>query len=234
MSTSDLEADSVEDMLSEMAEQINKPIYFVLGNHDYYEGRVNQVRKTMTTLSSNDARIHWLPESGPQKLKKGTIVVGQDGWADGRLGNYKKSRLALNDSYLISDLSQAKKKGKSKLLEKMQQLGDRDAKDLEKHLLEAVKQKPSNIIVLTHVPPFKEVCLPRGEGGLDEHLPFYASKATGDVLDRVSEANKSIKFLVLCGHTHKAATYKRSSNLTIKSGKSQYCSPLVQRLINLS
>ncbi|MCE2991889.1 MAG: metallophosphoesterase [Alphaproteobacteria bacterium] len=41
------EAPSIESILKEMANAIQKPIYFVLGNHDYYRGGINDVRSKM-------------------------------------------------------------------------------------------------------------------------------------------------------------------------------------------
>ena len=45
------EAPTVSEILEEMAQHIAKPIYFVLGNHDYYQSSVENVRKTVTKLS---------------------------------------------------------------------------------------------------------------------------------------------------------------------------------------
>lgn len=50
--------------------------------------------------------MFWLPASGPQLLANNTILLGQDGWADGRLGDYQNSRVILNDSRMIADLFQ--------------------------------------------------------------------------------------------------------------------------------
>ena len=44
------EASSICDILWEMAQTIAKPIYFVLGNHDYYKGSVAQVRSDITNI----------------------------------------------------------------------------------------------------------------------------------------------------------------------------------------
>lgn len=44
------EATSIELILKEMANATQKPIYFVLGNHDYYRGSVNDVRSKMTSI----------------------------------------------------------------------------------------------------------------------------------------------------------------------------------------
>jgi predicted MPP superfamily phosphohydrolase len=116
------EAPCLVDLMREMAEQINKPIYFILGNHDYYRGTVHGVRETLKILSDSHKQLFWLPASGMQLLENNTILLGQDGWADGRLGDYQNSRISLNDSRMIADLFQEKILGKSQLLEKMQQL----------------------------------------------------------------------------------------------------------------
>ncbi len=44
------EAPTASEMLIEMAQHIDKQIYFVLGNHDYYHGNVVTVRKEITVL----------------------------------------------------------------------------------------------------------------------------------------------------------------------------------------
>jgi len=41
-----------------------------------------------------------------QKLDNNIFLIGQDGWADGRLGDYQSSRVVLNDSRMIADLFQ--------------------------------------------------------------------------------------------------------------------------------
>jgi len=114
------EAFSVAAYLKEMSNQIKKPIYFVLGNHDYYSGEINEVRAQMVSLSKKEPLLYWLPVCGVQNLTQNTMLVGQDGWADGRYGNYTNSRVKLRDSRLIVDLFQQKIIGKYPLLEKMQ------------------------------------------------------------------------------------------------------------------
>jgi predicted MPP superfamily phosphohydrolase len=44
-------ADQIRDRLELMAEIIAQPIYFVLGNHDYYGGSISDVRFLMKGLS---------------------------------------------------------------------------------------------------------------------------------------------------------------------------------------
>ena len=196
------EASSLVNILQEMVGHFKKPIYFILGNHDYYRGQVSAVRENIAMLTKSQKQLFWLPASGIQILNNDTILLGQDGWADGRFGDYKNSNVTLNDSRMIIDLFQAKILGKFNLLEKMQELADRDAFALAHDLTEAINQNPKKIIVLTHVPPFKEACLHQGKISDDNWLPYFSSKVMGDVLLQTAKDNPCIEFLVLCGHTH--------------------------------
>jgi len=157
------EAPSIKNILQELAIFIKKPIYFVLGNHDYYRSQVDEVRIEMTALTASNEYLFWLPASPPLQLDNNTLLVGQDGWADGRLGDYHNSRVVLNDSRMISDLFQEKLVGRSQLLAKMQQLADYDASQLQEQLIQAAIQRPQRIIVLTHIPPFKKRACMKGK-----------------------------------------------------------------------
>ena len=228
------ETPCLTDILNEIANQIKKPIYFVLGNHDYYRSEINKLHKTITTLTKKHTQLFWLPASGIQKLNNETILLGQDGWADGRLGDYQNSTVSLNDSRLIKDLFQSKILGNSQLLKKMQELADQDAKQLENDLAKAVKQQAKKIIILIHVPPFKETCLYDGKISNDDWLPYFSSKIMGDLLIKTAQENPAIEFLVLCGHTHSKANYQPLNNLFVKVGKAEYYKPTVQEIIILN
>ncbi len=225
------EATDVKELLTEMLDCIRKPIYFVLGNHDYYRGQIEEVKAAMIALCKENSQLYWLPECGMQILTDKTILLGQDGWADGRYGDYANSRVSLNDSRLISDLFQEKIIGKFKLLDKMQQLADNDASHMRIDLQQAVNRHPDKIIVLTHVPPFKEACMYNGKISDDDWLPYFSSKVIGDLLIEIAEANPSIEFLTLCGHTHGEANYQPLDNLIIEVGAAEYYHPTIQKMI---
>jgi predicted phosphohydrolase len=151
------EATSIAPILKEIANATQKPIYFVLGNHDYYRGSINDVLSKTTSITKDEPFLFWLPKSGPQKLNDEVVLVGQDCFADGRYGDYANSRIVLNDSRMIVDLFQCGALGKYPLLEKMQQLADQDANELESSIEQAVRSyNPKKIVILIHVPPFRE------------------------------------------------------------------------------
>lgn len=222
------EAPVIVPTLQEMADYVNKKIYFVAGNHDYYGGQIDKVRKELSKLTSDASKLCWMPASGPVILSDAVKIVGQDGWADGRFGGYVNSRVVVNDSRLILDLFQNKILGKFQLLDKMQDLADTDARMLQADLEKCLDNNLKQIIVLTHVPPFREICLHDGIECNDDWLPFFSSKITGDVLYEFALAHPQIKILVLCGHTHSAGSFKPLSNLTVRAGGAKYNAPEIQ------
>ncbi len=225
------EAPSVSALLREMCSHVKKPIYFVLGNHDFYKGQVDDVKKEMLQLTNDEALLFWMPAAGCQTLEKDIVLVGQDGWADGRLGDYYHSICSMYDSRMIADLFQQSILGKKQLLEKMQQLADHDAAQLKDNLTQAIAQQAKKIIVLTHIPPFPEASMHKGKMCDDSYLPFFTAKATGDILLPIAKENPTIEFLVLCGHTHSAAVYQPCTNLIVKAGAAEYYKPKVQEII---
>lgn len=227
------EAPSITNLLQELSDFIERPVYFVLGNHDYYRGQIDPMRREMEALTQSNEYLFWLPASNPLQLGTDTLLVGQDGWADGRLGDYHNSRIGLNDSKMIADLFQEKLLGRSPLLAKMQQLADYDASQLQKQLIQAISRHPRRIIVLTHIPPFAEACLHEGKISNDDWLPYFSSKASGDVLMNICTAHTDIDFLVLCGHTHDKAKYCPRPNLIVEAGHAEYHRPEIQKIIYL-
>ena len=225
------EATSLEMILTEINEYINKKIFFVLGNHDYYDGEIAEVKNLICKIST--LNVNYTTVGLPDAI----WLFGSDSWADGRYGDYINSDVIMNDSQLIYDLHISYKIGKRELLNKMQELADRDANQLKEKLWNNIQNTHSErdhdlFIVLTHIPPFPEVCKYNGRYTKKEWLPFFSCKATGDVLLEFAKENPGINILVLCGHTHSAAQYQALPNLLVKCGGSEYYKPKIQKIFN--
>lgn len=229
------EAPSLCELLLEMSHFIKKPIYFVLGNHDYYRRSVADVRAELRQLQQTTKSLHWLPASGTQLLTPEIVLVGTDGFADGRYGDYQNSPVCLNDSILIEELFHHKLLSKKQLQMKMQEFADEDAKQLDHDIQTAIDMyKPKKVIVLTHVPPFPEVSLHQGHPTDPAYLPFFSSKATGDVLLKAAQNHPSVDFSVLAGHTHSYAQSQILKNLKVTVGSAEYYKPSLQKIIDLN
>lgn len=227
------ESKDVCELLNEFSVNINRPIYFVLGNHDYYFGSVADVRENIRRLCKSNKDLIWLGQPVAVQLDSNTTLVGHDGWADARYGDFEHSTVTLNDSRLIVDLYQAFLLSKSTLKNEMQRLSDEDAEMLAHLIYGAIDEEIKNIIVATHVPPFPECCLHMGQLSDTNWQPYFSSKATGDVLKKIAEKYKHVNFLVLCGHTHAEAKVKVFDNLEIRVGKAEYYKPVIQEIITI-
>jgi hypothetical protein len=124
------EADSFAEYLEVLSIGVALPTYFVLGNHDYYQGSIADVREASRILSQQSDILHWLPASGVVRLSEETALVGHGGWGDGRAGCFLKSDVVLNDYLLIDELRDSHDFPNSdrvltpQLLEKLPVLGD--------------------------------------------------------------------------------------------------------------
>lgn len=227
------EAPSIVKILKEFSVKTELPIYFVLGNHDFYFGNVNDVRSAIIELTAENSQLVWLGNAQCVDLSDNTILIGQDTWADGRNGDYYRSSVRLNDSTLIDDLFQATCMSRGELLKKMQQLADDDAKKLEETLQQVIKLDKKNIMIACHVPPFVEVCWHLDQQSDENWLPYFSSKIIGDLLLKYSNKYQDINFIVYCGHTHTARDYQAAENLYVRAGGSEYFQPKISDIIQV-
>lgn len=204
-----------------------KPVYFVLGNHDYYGGGIEEVRSAVKKVCQKSKLLHWLSVSGIFPLGNGACLVGHDGWADGRLGDYAGSRVLLNDYLKIDNFVKVGGVGRLALLNS---LGDQAA-DFLRTILPGALANFKHIIVLTHAPPFREACWHQGKISDDDWLPHFSCKAIGDILKESMAAAPEKQMTVLCGHTHSSGECRILPNLQVKTGEAVYGSPQIQEII---
>lgn len=93
---------SLQMHLAELAQRT--PLYFVLGNHDYYGSSITGVRQQVPQWAGS-----WLHQDGPITLGEWQLV-GVDGWGDGRIGN-AETPVFLNDFLLIEELRGLERQG---------------------------------------------------------------------------------------------------------------------------
>lgn len=213
--------------LEEAADVIKKPIYFVLGNHDFYGSTINAVRENMRQMTRTSPYLRWLPAAGVVTLGEGLALVGHDGWADARLGDVQGSKIELNDWSMIGDLTGLSPSDRIQLL---RQLGDEAAQYLRKVLVQKASAH-EQIIVLSHPPPLAMACRYYGFRSPDVWLPHLACAAAGEVLLDVADSFSQCRFTVLCGHTHGRALVRARPNLEVRCGSATYRKPKLQRLV---
>jgi 3',5'-cyclic-AMP phosphodiesterase len=217
--------------LTTMATLVERPVYFVLGNHDFYRGSIVSTRRRVSDVANE--RLVYLSQSGVMELTPATGLVGHDGWADGRLGDLEGSQVILNDFLLIDELRywrNSQTLDKPALRTALQALGDEAAEHL-KQVLPPAAARYSHVLIATHVPPFLEATWHQGRPSNDDFLPYFACKAVGDVLLDVAQAHPACQFLVLCGHTHGGGEFQARENLRVVTGPAQYGKPVIQNVL---
>ncbi len=224
------EAPTLEPLLNAVARLIGVPIYFVLGNHDYYRSSIAAVRARMVELNKSSKLLRWLPDLGVVHLTPGIGLVGVDGWSDARYGSYEKSPVMLNDFFHIEELTGLDKEARRR---KLNQLGDDEAARLRGPLWEAL-ERYEKALVAVHVPPFKEATWHEGKVSNDDYLPHFSCRAVGDVLLEAARAFPKRKIRVLCGHTHGFGKVEVLPNLAVVTGAAEYGEPKVQGVFELS
>jgi predicted phosphohydrolase len=221
------EAPSVVRYLKILEEELQCPIYFVLGNHDFYYGSIDRICKAVRDMTGNSKWLHWLTGEKVIELTDRTCLVGDGLWADGRLGDYEHSGVFLSDYVLIEELVHL---DKEILLGLLKELGDQGAERLREGLTVAL-EKYHNIIVLNHVPPFREACWYDGRISDDDWLPHFSCKAAGECLEELMRKFPDRQMTVLCGHTHGSGDTRILPNLHVKTGGAKYGEPEIADIL---
>jgi predicted phosphohydrolase len=217
--------------LSVLERVVQRPIYFVLGNHDYYGANVDDVRKQMKELSNLSPFLRYMPTMPYYALTPTTAVVGHDGWYDALIGDWQGSNFVMTDWKAIGDFKPVSG-NKATIVELARKL----AFDGVTHVHNGIKQATryhKHIIVLTHFPPFRESHVHEGRVGDNNAQPWYTSKMMGDMLLDASRAFPQHTFQVLCGHTHGRWEGKVTGNLQVNVGGAEYDRPAVQGLVEV-
>jgi Icc protein len=225
------EAPNVALYLNALDNHLQRPVYFVLGNHDFYRGSITGVRENIRKLCAAVPNLVWLPDAGVVPLTADACLVGHDGWGDGRLGDYDGSDVVLNDWGMIEEFG-GFEENRSNRLSKLNALGDEAAAHFRSVLPDAL-QRFKHVVVLTHVPPFREACWHEGKTSDDNWLPHFTCKAVGDVLAEAMAAAPDRQMTVLCGHTHGSGEAQILPTLRVFTGAAIYGQPGIQKVLKV-
>lgn len=220
------EAPDVTLFLQMMEEALECPICFVLGNHDFYRGSISATRQRIRELCRRNPHLVWLNDASSISLSAQTALVGHDGWADGRLGDYAGSTVMLNDYLLIDELAGL---DKSQRLAALNRLGDEAAAHVNT-VLPAALANHDQVILLTHVPPFREACWHEGQISGEDWLPHMTCHAVGETIKQVMARFPQKRLTVLCGHTHSGGETHVADNIHVITGAAVYGAPALGRV----
>lgn len=220
------EAPELPDWLGFLDAKLRIPIYFVLGNHDYYRSDVAAVEDAVRRLDGTG--LHYLPTVGRVQLSSDISLVGVGGWGDCQIGAVDDFEI-LTDYLAIRDLQETVDledvldgfRERGALRNALRAFGIAAAETLRPSLVAAARTRGA-VVVLTHVPPFREACWHRGAISDEKWLPGFTCKAVGDLLFSVAKHHTETTFTVLCGHTHGSGYVRMLPNLEVYTGFGDY------------
>ena len=111
-------------------------------------------------------------------------------------------------------------------------MGDEAAEFLELRAREALTGW-RNVMVLTHVPPFRESCWHEGRISGDDYLPHFVCRAVGERLAAVMRDHLDKNMTALCGHTHSSGEARIADNSIVFTGRAVYGELEIQRVFDV-
>ncbi|MFW6170111.1 MAG: metallophosphoesterase family protein [Planctomycetota bacterium] len=252
------EAPCLHEHLGLLEKHVARPIYFVLGNHDYYRGSIARVLPAVRTFTATASHLHCMETIEYIELNSKTALVGHGCWGDGGYGDLRNSCIMLNDWKLIEELKKWRRGpwsltcmsscgkceeevtklkvhpedlDRESIAEQLYALGQRAAEHLRQSLPQALQSKP-NVVLLTHTPPFAPRCV-RTKTDWDAWAPHAGCKAAGDVIQEVMQDFPHRRLLILSGHVHCSSCIQVSRNIEQRTAAAQYGAPGIEETIEL-
>jgi predicted phosphohydrolase len=220
----------IEYHLGLLAEMLPCPVYFFLGNHDFYLGSFADVDALVDNICHRYPNLIQLGHGEIIQLGKDTALIGHRGWADGRAGIGSRSTVRLNDHQYITDLREP---DTHRLFAMLNRMGDESANYIRSIAPEAL-ENAKRLIIATHVPPFAEAALYENKPSEPNFAPHFVNLALGRAILKIAETHPDKNFMVLCGHTHHLALYSPVSNLKVEVAGAEYYHPSIAATLDIS
>lgn len=208
----------LESDLRFLAKHYQKPIYFVLGNHDYYGRHIASVHADLRRICAEYSNLNWMTESGVVSLSDDIALVGTEGWYDAMHGDPGLLKYTL-DRFLVFDFLHLD--SMEERIELWRLMARRSASLIERNL-EAALKTHSTAYVLTHVPPWKEATRAVGTSAEKFWLPYNTNVALGTAISGVASRHPDKRVVVLAGHTHTPCSIRVSDNLECHVARASY------------
>lgn len=214
-----------------LANIVKVPVYFVLGNHDFYRTSFEQVENSMVGLMAEHSNLCYLtltPE--PIQLSENTALIGHDGWYDAGWREPSTSLVFISDWFLIREFRRLFTI--EEVLELIRARARQAATFLDMSLRKALETN-STVYLLTHFPPWPEQH--EWWGKLTEWFwqPYNSSKIVADAVSSVMKDYPDKKVIILAGHTHNRRVVHPTPNIEQRVGAANLGKATIQEIIQI-
>ena len=205
-----------------------RPVYFLLGNHDFYGGSFEESKHVVADLCKTHKNLVPLGHGEIIPLSNQSALIGHRGWADGRMGFGFQSTVYNPDFKAIKDF---KHKTKRECFDLLAKLG-RESAQYFRRILPYALSCFQTVYIATHVPLFSYSAF-FGTRRCDRgRLPYFVNISCGAAILRIAEHFPHRKIKVLAGHTHTASVVKITKNIEALTGAATPGMPRIEK--NLS
>lgn len=202
-----------------IAQSVPCNIYFVLGNHDYHWGSIEETHQRIRELCKKHTNLIWMTEAGVVHINEEVCFIGTEGWYDAEEGKPEYLKMTF-DWFLVDDFR--KLSTMEDRIKAWRKLADQSAHDIADKLEKAIEQKYKSIYVLTHFPPWREATRDVGTVMEKFWLPYNCNLRLGRAIEKVMEVHKKRYITVLAGHTHTDCWIHVARNIECKVNKAKY------------
>ena len=207
------------------------PVWFVLGNHDWYNISRERGEEILSKYLSDDLVL--LDNIHEIKLNKKSCLVGGENWWDAAFSD----TFGLIDGYVMGEDYQkidyiAPQTNNKSPFDRVRKISNSCSEKIVEKLIEAFKNY-DKVYLAVHVPPFKEACVVSGIQIPNNWLNHFCDYGLGDKLKQLMTQYPEKKLKVLAGHTHGKITVKVLDNLTVKVGKAKVGKPQIADIIEI-
>lgn len=198
-----------------LATFVKCPIYFVLGNHDYWHSDRDKINQKVNKLINKFPNLVWLSNSEVVSLTPKVALIGDEGWYDGYNGDpkylkYTLDHLMIKDYRLLPNMDEK--------IKAFREFSTQSNNRLVEKLNQAIDRGYRTIYILCHFPPWKEAT--RHPGTIFEKfwLPYDTNIKLGKEIKRIARLHKKTNIIVFTGHTHEPKYVRISKNIMCHIG----------------
>jgi len=185
------------------------PIYFIIGNHDYWGSSIEQTHENIRELVKKyPGRLFWVSDKLSLPFSESTVLIGNEGWYDAMLG-WPRHLVFTWDWFHISNFRAL---GCCKRITSFQKVAADFTSKMRESLLSALNTH-DHVYAMTHIPPWAEATHDVGTFFGWFWLPYNVSVKMGMMFKEVMEQFPNKKLTVLCGHTHSKKSVQISGNI---------------------